>query len=56
MKGPMRDRSLAFGLFLICGIWLTGLGLYFMLIRPALLPEAPALLWIAGLAALFVWV
>ena len=25
--------------FMACGIWLVGLGLYFMFIRPALLPE-----------------
>jgi hypothetical protein len=26
-------------LFIICGIWLIGLGLYFMFLRPPLLPE-----------------
>jgi hypothetical protein len=26
-------------LFIACGIWLIGLGLYFMFLRPALLPE-----------------
>jgi hypothetical protein len=26
-------------LFTVCGIWLMGLGLYFMFMRPALLPE-----------------
>jgi hypothetical protein len=25
--------------FVVCGIWLVGLGLYFALLRPALLPE-----------------
>lgn len=28
-------------LFLACGIWLVVLGLYFILLRPALLPEDP---------------
>ena len=28
-------------IFLACGIWLIGLGLYFALLRPALLPEDP---------------
>lgn len=26
-------------IFIVCGIWLIGLGLYFMFLRPALLPE-----------------
>jgi len=26
-------------IFIACGIWLIGLGLYFMFLRPALLPE-----------------
>ena len=28
-------------IFVACGIWLMGLGLYFVLLRPALLPEDP---------------
>jgi hypothetical protein len=28
-------------LFAACGIWMTGLGLYFIFIRPPLLPEDP---------------
>lgn len=33
-------RSSAFEIiFLICGVWLIGLGLYFVFLRPALLPE-----------------
>ena len=28
--------------FLVCGLWLIALGLYFMFLRPALLPEDPA--------------
>ena len=27
--------------FAICGIWLVALGVYFLLLRPALLPEDP---------------
>ena len=35
-----RSRTLAFQiLFCVCGIWLIGLGLYFVFLRPALLPE-----------------
>ena len=32
-------RSVSFLIFLTCGIWLIGLGVYFALLRPALLPE-----------------
>ncbi len=32
---------MAFIIFLTCGIWLMGLGLYFALLRPALLLEDP---------------
>ena len=28
--------------FLVCGLWLIALGLYFLFLRPALLPEDPA--------------
>jgi predicted membrane channel-forming protein YqfA (hemolysin III family) len=28
-------------IFLACGMWLVGLGIYFLLLRPALLPEDP---------------
>ena len=34
-------RKVSFLIFTTCGIWLTGLGLYFALLRPALLPEDP---------------
>lgn len=34
-------RSAASLVFLACGIWMTGLGLYFILLRPPLLPEDP---------------
>ena len=32
-------RKVSVVIFLTCGIWLIGLGLYFVLLRPALLPE-----------------
>ncbi|MBI2749709.1 MAG: hypothetical protein HYX43_10330 [Burkholderiales bacterium] len=34
-------RSVSVLIFVICGVWLIGLGLYFALLRPALLPEDP---------------
>jgi hypothetical protein len=35
-----RARTPVFELiFIVCGIWLIGLGLYFAILRPALLPE-----------------
>lgn len=34
-------RSASAMIFLACGVWLIGLGLYFALLRPALLPEDP---------------
>jgi hypothetical protein len=39
-KLPPRLR-LARTLFFICGAWLVGLGMYFIFIRPPLLPEDP---------------
>ncbi len=36
---PRRRASAWF--FLACGIWLVGLGAYFVLLRPPLLPEDP---------------
>ena len=32
-------RSVSMRLFVVCGTWLVVLGLYFMFVRPALLPE-----------------
>ena len=34
-------RRLSLLIFVVCGIWLVGLGCYFALLRPALLPEDP---------------
>ena len=42
-KHPMGIREprppISMFLFITCGIWLIGLGLYFMFLRPSLLPE-----------------
>ena len=38
-RKPGRRYSVL--IFLTCGIWLIGLGLYFALLRPPLLPEDP---------------
>ena len=42
-KQPMEIRksrpSVSMFIFITCGIWLIGLGLYFMFLRPPLLPE-----------------
>ncbi len=42
-KQPMEIRkprpSISMFIFIACGIWLIGLGLYFMFLRPPLLPE-----------------
>ncbi len=40
IRMPLRQPSVL--IFLTCGIWLIGLGLYFVLLRPALLPEDAA--------------
>jgi len=37
--GRPAHRRLAAWLFIACGVWLLGLGFYFIFIRPALLPE-----------------
>lgn len=35
-----KTRVLAYKvIFIVCGVWLIGLGLYFMFLRPAFLPE-----------------
>ena len=39
---PRKPRGrISFIVYLTCGIWLIGHGLYFALLRPALLPEDP---------------
>ncbi len=39
MESVIRHSPVSGFLFIACGIWLIGLGLYFMLLRPPLLPE-----------------
>ena len=36
-----RPLPLSAKVFLVCGLWLVALGLYFVFLRPALLPEDP---------------
>lgn len=40
-EGTSRFRPLSSWMLTACGVWLVGLGLYFMVLRPALLPEDP---------------
>ena len=39
METQKPRPSISMFMFIACGIWLIGLGLYFMLLRPPLLPE-----------------
>lgn len=39
LESEMPHSPISRILFISCGIWLIGLGLYFMLLRPPLLPE-----------------
>jgi hypothetical protein len=36
---PGKNRHISTWLLCACGVWLVGLGLYFMVLRPPLLPE-----------------
>ena len=36
-----KSRHLSTWLLTVCGVWLIGLGLYFIVLRPPLLPEDP---------------
>jgi len=40
-RRPQLRDGLSSWLLLACGIWLVGLGAYFIFLRPALLPEDP---------------
>ena len=40
-SAPNPHQKMSVLIFLACGIWLIGLGGYFALLRPALLPEDP---------------
>jgi hypothetical protein len=39
--GAQGKQKISMWVFIACGIWLVGLGIYFMLLRPGLLPEDP---------------
>ena len=40
-NGGTKSRRVARWMLTACGVWLVGLGLYFMFLRPSLLPEDP---------------
>lgn len=39
MSVVSRNRQVSTWMFIACGVWLVGLGLYFVVLRPPLLPE-----------------
>jgi hypothetical protein len=39
MNVVSRNRQVSTWMLIACGVWLVGLGLYFVVLRPALLPE-----------------
>ena len=41
MNTDSKTHGTSIGLILGCGVWLIALGLYFMVLRPPLLPEDP---------------
>ena len=41
MNGPAKNRHVSTWMLMACGVWLVGLGLYFIVLRPPLLPEDP---------------
>lgn len=41
MNAPAKDRHVSTWMLMACGVWLVGLGLYFIVLRPPLLPEDP---------------
>ena len=41
MNAPAQNRPVSSWMLIACGVWLVGLGLYFILLRPPLLPEDP---------------
>jgi hypothetical protein len=41
MSDPVKRRHVSTWVLAACGIWLVGLGLYFIVLRPPLLPEDP---------------
>lgn len=40
-RAPAKSRQVARWMLTACGVWLMALGLYFMFMRPPLLPEDP---------------
>lgn len=41
MNAPAKNRPVSSWMLTGCGIWLVGLGFYFIVLRPPLLPEDP---------------
>ena len=41
MNAPSKKHPVSTWLLIACGVWLVGLGLYFIVLRPPLLPEDP---------------
>ena len=41
MHGPIKTHPVSIWMLAGCGVWLIGLGLYFAVMRPPLLPEDP---------------
>jgi hypothetical protein len=41
MNGVSENRRMSTWIIIACGVWLVGLGLYFIILRPPLLPEDP---------------
>ena len=41
MNAPAKKRHVSTWMLMACGVWLVGLGLYFIVLRPPLLPEDP---------------
>lgn len=39
MSAPLRTRPVSMWLLIACGIWLVSVGIYFIFLRPPLLPE-----------------
>ena len=41
MNAVSKNRHVSTWMLIACGVWLVGLGLYFIVLRPPLLPEDP---------------
>lgn len=42
MNVVSKRRHVSTWMLIVCGVWLVGLGLYFIILRPPLLPEDPS--------------